>query len=89
MDIVKHTPEPTPPPATYDLTGLTEDELRMLRDILGGFRVTCKTHELFVKMDKALGWSGRKYETKTTEMGRACGPHSLGALYLEEDVRAR
>lgn len=35
MEVIKNIPEPTPPPpATYDLTGLTQDEVNTIRQSL-------------------------------------------------------
>lgn len=35
MKVVTHTPEPTPPENTYDLLGLTEEEVTILGTLLG------------------------------------------------------
>ncbi len=58
-------PPPPPPPSTYDLIGLTEDEVTFLHDVCGRFSCSFPPGEawhfhrvLFEKLDKILDKGG-------------------------------
>lgn len=69
MRIYKHTPTPEPPPSTYDIAGLTEDEAGFLRDLMGRFAGGCDdlggNHlhiKLFNELDRKLPSKRQHYD---------------------------
>lgn len=55
MEIKKNAPEPViQPPATYDILGLTEDQLLLIRDILGKFSASGPTHKIYREIYNSL-----------------------------------
>lgn len=58
MEITKHTPEPVP--ATYDITGLTEDEVFALKALLGKILAGSQIESLWDRLYEALG-EGHRY----------------------------
>jgi hypothetical protein len=65
-------PPPPPPPSTYDITGLSEDEVIFLRDLCGRFSCSYPSGEtahfhstLFFKLDRALNGDRRRKYTFT------------------------
>ncbi len=56
-EIIKNGPPPPPvPPSTYDILGLTEEEMHFLRDLIGKVsRVDNVLHGLYNKLYKSLG----------------------------------
>jgi hypothetical protein len=67
MDIFMHRPEPVkPPPPTFDIRGLTWDEMEFLAHLTGSFSCTGRhVHStLFSKIYTALGFPDYSTETR-------------------------
>jgi hypothetical protein len=60
MEILQHRAAPVEPPPTYDITGLTVEDLRFLRDLFGAFHSGCLENPclhraLYTRMNSLLG----------------------------------
>lgn len=84
MEVKKNTPPPQPvPPPTYDITGLTEDQVTALRDILGQFAFS-PVERLYDLLDTALGLSVASYDVEMnyTAWDRGQKQQPVKTLYL-------
>lgn len=86
MDIKRYTPPPVAPPPTYDIKGLTQEELQLLRDVLAHFQMNSPTYDMYKKMDKALEWPDTKHQVydNNADMGVRGEVHKISALSIRK-----